>query len=347
MKQRMAINGFGRIGRTVFRAWAMRADAQQALQLVAINERADRDTAIHLARYDSTHGRFPASIEPTVNGLRVLGSDVELYSIDDVISLPWSSSAIDLVLECTGAFSDRATAEQHLQAGANRVLFSQPAEPDVDLTVVWGINHHQLRAQQRIVSAGSCTTNALCPVLSVLDDRFGIEAGTVTTVHSAMNDQPLLDAYHNTDLRKTRAAFQSIIPVDTGLAIGVPRILPNLKDKLTAHALRVPTLNVSAMDVAVYTQSPCSVATINAALAQAANNELSGILGFTTEPLASCDFNGELCSSVVDASQTQVSVDRLVKVLIWFDNEWAYANRLLDIALRLGELGPFQGTSGP
>lgn len=342
MSQRLAINGFGRIGRTVFRVWAQRPDALAALDLVAINERADRDTAIHLARFDSTHGRFPGSIEPAPNGMRVSTNalserDIALFSEEAITSLPWAKLSVDVLLECTGAFSDRATAELHINTGARRVLFSQPAEPDVDLTVVWGVNDHQLAASHRIVSAGSCTTNALIPVLKVLDDCFGIEAGTVTTVHSAMNDQPVLDAYHNTDLRKTRAAFQSIIPVDTGLAIGVPRILPQLEGKLTAHALRVPTLNVSAMDVTVYTQRDCNAKAVNDALAKAAD-ELSGILGFTTAPLASCDFNGESCSSVVDASQTQVSANRLVKVLIWFDNEWAYANRLIDIAMRLGTL---------
>jgi len=208
----------------------------------------------------------------------------------------------------------------------------------VDATIVWGDNHNTLRPSHEIVSAGSCTTNALCPVLDVLHKTFGIEAGTVTTVHSAMNDQPVLDAYHHTDLRKTRAAFHSIIPVETGLAVGVPRILPELEGKLTAHALRVPTLNVSAMDVTVQTSHPATAAAVNDALAEAASGALSGILGYTTEPLASCDFNGEMCSGVVDASQTQVSGQHLLKVLVWFDNEWAYANRLLDIAQQLSRL---------
>ncbi len=343
MTQRLAINGFGRIGRTAFRVWAQRPDALAALDLVAINERADRDTAIHLARFDSTHGRFAGSIEPSpdgmcVNNAALSNKNIAIYNHDTIDTLPWDSLSVDTVLECTGAFSDRATAELHVQAGARHVLFSQPAEADVDLTVVWGVNDNQLTASHQIISAGSCTTNALIPALKVLDDCFGIEAGTVTTVHSAMNDQPVLDAYHNTDLRKTRAAFQSIIPVDTGLAIGVPRILPQLEGKLTAHALRVPTLNVSAMDVTVYTQRDCTAKAVNDALAKAAHHELAGVLGFTTAPLASCDFNGETCSSVVDASQTQVSGNRLVKVLIWFDNEWAYANRLIDIALRIGAL---------
>ena len=338
MSYRLAINGFGRIGRTVFRALAQRPDARAALSLTAINELADADTVAHLARYDSTHGRFTGRIALEHGALCVDDHRIALLSEPDVAQLPWSEHGVDLVLECTGAFSDRETAELHKQAGARRVLFSQPAQPTVDATVVWGINQHTLSADHTVVSAGSCTTNALCPVLQVIHERFGIEAGTVTTIHSAMNDQPVLDAYHNTDLRKTRAAFQSIIPVDTGLAIGVPRILPELEGKLTAHALRVPTLNVSAMDVALLTHSACDADAVNTALADAAQSALAGVLGFTTEPLASCDFNGETCSSVVDASQTQVSAGKLIKVLIWFDNEWAYANRLIDIALHFSAL---------
>ncbi|MDB2353049.1 erythrose-4-phosphate dehydrogenase, partial [Luminiphilus sp.] len=202
----------------------------------------------------------------------------------------------------------------------------------------WGLNQSELHADHRVISAGSCTTNALCPVLKIMDDAFGIEAGTITTVHSAMNDQPVLDAYHHTDLRKTRAAFHSIIPVDTGLAVGIPRILPKLANKLTAHALRVPTLNVSALDITLQTQLRCDAASVNHALVAAAEGSLAGILGIATEPLASCDFNGESCSGVIDASQTQVAGDRLVKVLVWFDNEWAYAQRLLDIVQYVGTL---------
>jgi D-erythrose 4-phosphate dehydrogenase len=242
------------------------------------------------------------------------------------------------VIESTGAFSDRVTAEQHINSGARRVLFSQPAQSDVDATIVWGLNQSELQGNHQIISAGSCTTNALCPVLKIIDDVFGIEAGTITTVHSAMNDQPVLDAYHHTDLRKTRAAFHSIIPVDTALAVGIPRILPGLADKLTAHALRVPTLNVSALDITLQTRGNCNAASVNGALIAAAESSLVGILGIATEPLASCDFNGESCSGVVDASQTQVAGDRLVKILVWFDNEWAYAQRLLDIVQHLGAL---------
>lgn len=342
MSQRIAINGFGRIGRTVLRAWSQQKALREALQIVAINEIADPDTVAHLARYDSTHGRFPGTITHTAEALNIDGQSIRLLREANIPKLPWGNLNIDVVLECTGTFSDRATAEQHLAMGAERVLFSQPAQSDVDATIVWGLNEASLGAGDRIISAGSCTTNALCPVLKVIDGCFGIEAGTITTVHSAMNDQPVLDAYHHTDLRKTRAAFHSIIPVDTGLAVGVPRILPDLAGRLTAHALRVPTLNVSALDITLHTRSQCTVTAVNEALATAAQGDLLGILGVTTEPLASCDFTGESCSGVVDASQTQVAGNNLVKVLVWFDNEWAYANRLLEITQHLGTLPPPQ-----
>lgn len=270
--------------------------------------------------------------------LQVDGKSISLLRETRIDNLPWHDLGIDLVIESTGAFSDRTTAEQHINSGARRVLFSQPAQPDVDATIVWGLNQSELRADHRIISAGSCTTNALCPVLKIIDDAFGIEAGTITTVHSAMNDQPVLDAYHHTDLRKTRAAFHSIIPVDTELAAGIPRILPKLTNKLTAHALRVPTLNVSALDITLQTRRSCHAAAVNGALSAAAESSLIGVLGVATEPLASCDFNGESCSGVVDASQTQVAGDHLVKILVWFDNEWAYAQRLLDIIQHVGAL---------
>ena len=338
MKQRIAINGFGRIGRTVLRAWTARESLHETVEIAAINEIADPETVAHLARYDSTHGRFPGTVTGTDDSLQVNGQSIALLRQAQIDSLPWRDLEIDLVIESTGAFSDRLTAEQHISSGARRVLFSQPAQSDVDATIVWGLNQSELHAEHRVISAGSCTTNALCPVLKIIDDAFGIEAGTITTVHSAMNDQPVLDAYHHTDLRKTRAAFHSIIPVDTGLAVGIPRILPKLANKLTAHALRVPTLNVSALDITLQTQLRCDAASVNHALVAAAEGSLAGILGIATEPLASCDFNGESCSGVVDASQTQVAGDRLVKVLVWFDNEWAYAQRLLDIVQYVGTL---------
>jgi D-erythrose 4-phosphate dehydrogenase len=220
---------------------------------VAINELADAATVAHLTRYDSTHGRFPGSVEPcaTTACVSPRAGGQALLREADVAALDWSALGVDTVLECTGAFSDRAGAEAHLRGGARRVLFSQPAQADVDATIVFGINHRTLAAEHRIVSAASCTTNGIVPVIAALDAAFGIDYGTITTIHSAMNDQPVLDAYHHTDLRKTRAAGQSIIPVDTGLARGVERIFPAMAGRFTAQALRVPTLNVSAMDLTV------------------------------------------------------------------------------------------------
>ena len=328
---RMAINGYGRIGRSVLRA-LYESPLRDHLQVVAINELADAGTVLHLSRYDTTHGRFPGSLEGDEHALRVDGDVVTLLNHADIGKLPWGDLGVDLVLECTGAFSDRATAERHLQQGAGKVLFSQPAQSDVDATVVYGINHHDLRAEHRVVSSASCTTNAIVPVIQALDATVGIDSGTITTIHSAMNDQPVLDAYHHTDLRKTRAAGQSIIPVDTALAVGVERILPAMAGRFSAQALRVPTLNVSALDLTIQTRLDTDVETINRVLNDAAQAAFEGVLGYTEEPLASCDFNHDARSSIVDASQTRVSGTRLVKVLTWFDNEWAYANRMLDVA---------------
>ncbi|MEH6586737.1 MAG: type I glyceraldehyde-3-phosphate dehydrogenase [Halioglobus sp.] len=328
---RLAINGYGRIGRSVLRA-LQESSLQSRLQVVAINELADASTVLHLTRYDSTHGRFPGQLQGNEQELLIAGEPIRLLRSADIKALPWGDLGVDMVLECTGAFTDRATAEQHLHQGAGKVLFSQPAQSDVDATVVYGINEAELRAEHRVVSAGSCTTNGIVPVIRALADAVGIESGTITTIHSAMNDQPVLDAYHHTDLRKTRAASQSIIPVDTGLALGVERVLPEMKGRFSAQALRVPTLNVSAMDLTIQTQTDTDVAAVNRALHDAAQSRFAGVLGYTEEPLASCDFNHDLRSSIIDASQTRVSGNRLVKVLTWFDNEWAYANRMLDVA---------------
>ena len=328
---RLAINGYGRIGRCVLRALQESA-YRDRLQVVAINELADAGTVLHLTRYDSTHGRFPVELSGDDSSLTVAGQGITLLRHEHIDDLPWAELGVDLVLECTGAFSDRAMAEKHLSRGAGRVLFSQPAEPDVDATIVYGINQDSLQAEHTVASAGSCTTNGIVPVIRALADTVGIESGTITTIHSAMNDQPVLDAYHHTDLRKTRAASHSIIPIDTGLARGVERVLPEMRGRFSAQALRVPTLNVSALDLTVQTCQSTDVEAINRVLRDAAQSRFNGVLGYTEEPLASCDFNHDLRSSIVDASQTRVSGERLVKVLTWFDNEWAYANRMLDVA---------------
>jgi len=334
---RLAINGYGRIGRSILRA-LYESPLRNDLEVVAINEIADAGTVLHLTRYDSTHGRFPKILEGDAKHLRVDGDAIVLLNQPGIGELPWARLGVDIVLECTGAFSDRATAEQHLSQGAGKVLFSQPAEPDVDKTVVYGINHPELSASHRIASNASCTTNAIVPVIKALEDVVGIEHGTITTIHSAMNDQPVLDAYHHTDLRKTRAASQSIIPVDTELAKGIERLLPDMLGRFSAQALRVPTLNVSALDLTVQTRLDTDVSAINRILREASQSCFDGVLGYTEELLASCDFNHDSRSSIVDASQTRVSGRRLVKVLTWFDNEWGYANRMLDVARYWGSL---------
>lgn len=334
---RLAINGYGRIGRSILRA-LYEGRHRESVSIVAINELADARTALHLTRYDSTHGRFALPLSGDARALHVDGDEIALFNHADIQALPWDALGVDIVLECTGAFSDRATAQQHLDCGARKVLFSQPAEADVDRTIVYGVNHETLRADDRIVSNAACSTNAIIPVIVALEESLGIEAGTITTIHSLMNDQPVLDGYHHTDLRKTRAAGHSIIPVDTGIAKGIERLLPEMAGRFSAQALRVPTLNVSALDLSVQTRTDTSERDVNHILRSAAQSKFSGVLGYTEELLASCDFNHDPGSGIVDASQTRVSGSRLVKVLTWFDNEWGYANRMLDVASYWGSL---------
>ena len=333
MAYRIAINGFGRIGRSILRALYESTD-YPGLQIVAINDLADIETLAHLTRYDSTHGRFlgTVKVEKASGDLLVNGDRIAVSQTSDLNALPWQGLDVDLVMECSGAFTDRAQAECHLQTGARRVLFSQPAESDVDATLVYGINHEQLSAEARIVSNASCTTNCIVPVLKALDQSFGLLSGVITTIHSAMNDQPVIDSYHNSDLRKTRSAMQSIIPVDTELARGIERILPHLQGMLEAQAIRVPTVNVSAMDLTVSLKRSATAEQINEALKDFANALPPNVLGVSDELLASCDYNHDPRSAVVDSNQTRVAPNNLVKLLVWFDNEWAYANRMLDVA---------------
>jgi len=328
---RVAINGYGRIGQCVLRA-LYENGYRDHLQVVAINELSDIDTIAHLTRYDSTHGRFQGEVAVDGDNLVVNGDAIRVLRHPEPSELPWRLLDVDLVLECSGAFTDRATAQQHIDAGATRLLFSQPAGPDVDRTVVYGVNHQQLSADDVIVSSGSCTTNCLVPVIQVLDDAFGVEQGSTTTIHAAMNDQPVIDAYHHQDLRRTRSALHNIVPVDTGLARGIERLLPGMKDKFSSVAMRVPTLNVSAIDMVVNVRESTDVAAVNRLLQQAAKGSLQGILGYTDELLASSDFNHDAHSGVVDGGQTRVTGGTMVKVLCWFDNEWGFANRMLDVS---------------
>ncbi|WP_444958951.1 type I glyceraldehyde-3-phosphate dehydrogenase [Microbulbifer sp. ZKSA002] len=330
MTTRIAINGYGRIGRSVLRA-LYESGARDSLQIVAINELADCDTIAHLTKYDSVHGRFSGEVSVHEDVLEVNGDSIAVTHCERLEDLDWLRDQVDIVLECTGSFKQRRSAELHLAAGAKKVLFSQPASRDVDATIVYGVNDHILNGKEQIISAASCTTNCSVPVIAALDKAFGIEAGVITTIHSAMNDQPVSDAYHHTDLRKTRSAVSSVIPVDTALARGIERILPNLVGKFEAQALRVPTVNVSAIDLSVSLQREVSREDINALLKSVSKSEFNGVLGFTQEPLASCDFNHDPRSGIIDASQTRVAGNRLAKILIWFDNEWGFANRMLDL----------------
>ncbi|GHD50577.1 erythrose 4-phosphate dehydrogenase [Marinobacter persicus] len=328
---RVAINGYGRIGQCVLRA-LYENGYRDYLQVVAINELSDIDTIAHLTRYDSTHGRFQGEVSVDDSDLVVNGDHIRVLRHADPEDLPWGLLDVDLVLECSGSFSDRSMAEKHLDSGAKRLLFSQPAESDVDRTVVFGVNEADLDASDRIVAAASCTTNCLVPVIHELDKAFGVEQGSTTTIHAAMNDQPVIDAYHHQDLRRTRSALHNIVPVDTGLARGIERLLPAMKGKFSSVAMRVPTLNVSAIDMVVNVRESTDVAAVNGLLQQAAHGSLKGILGYTDELLASSDFNHDAHSGVVDGGQTRVTGGTMVKVLCWFDNEWGFANRMLDVS---------------
>ena len=296
---------------------------------MAINELAEPEGVAHLLKYDTAHGRFRFPVVLDKQQLVVAGDHITLLQQANIEDLPWGELDIDVVLECTGVNNERAHGEQHIAQGAKKVLFSQPCGPDVDATIIMGINEESLKASDSIVSAGSCTTNCIVPVIQVLDEAFSVSSGTITTIHSSMHDQQVIDAYHP-DLRRTRAASQSIIPVDTKLARGIERILPKFAGKFEAIAVRVPTINVTAMDLSVTLDAKVTIEEVNQALKTAKNGRLSGILDFTEEPLVSVDFNHDAHSCIVDGTQTRVSHKQLVKLLVWCDNEWGFSNRMID-----------------
>lgn len=333
---RVAINGFGRIGRNVLRA-LYESGRQSHIKVVAINEVASAEGVAHLLKYDTAHGRFKGTVDYTDQCLIVNGDKIPLYQQSDIQQLNWAEQAVDIVLECTGVYSGREDAQQHIKNGAKKVLFSQPCGQDMDATIVYGINHQSLQPSDKIVSNGSCTTNCIVPIIQVLDEAYGVESGTITTIHSSMHDQQVIDAYHP-DLRRTRAASQSIIPVDTRLAAGIERILPRFAGKFEAIAVRVPTINVTAMDLSVTLREKVSVNDVNTVLKHAALGALKQIIDYTEEPLVSVDFNHDPHSSIVDGTQTRVSHKQLVKTLVWCDNEWGFANRMLDTALYMHQL---------
>ncbi len=335
---RVAINGFGRIGRNVLRAVYESGKAQQ-IKVVAVNELAQPDAMAHLLQYDTSHGRFCKKITHDQEHLYVHHDSgefdrIRILHLPEIPLLPWRDLEVDIVLDCTGVFGSKVDGELHIQAGAQKVLFSHPGAPDLDNTIIYGVNHETLSAEHRIVSNGSCTTNCIVPIIKVLDDAFGIESGTITTIHSAMNDQQVIDAYHN-DLRRTRSASQSIIPVDTKLHKGIERVFPKFSNRFEAISVRVPTVNVTAMDLSVTINANVKVNDVNQTMIEASQCTLHGIVDYTEAPLVSIDFNHDPHSAIVDGSQTRVSNGQLVKMLVWCDNEWGFANRMLDSALAM------------
>jgi glyceraldehyde 3-phosphate dehydrogenase len=328
MSVRIAINGFGRIGRNFLRA----SKGYKEFEIVAINDLTNAKTLAHLLKYDSIHGIFGADVKSADSGISVDGKEIAISALTDPAKLPWKDLKVDIVIEATGLFTDRASAQKHLDAGAKWVLISAPAK-EPDATVCMGVNEETLDvAKHKIISNASCTTNCLAPVAKVLLNEFGIVRGLMTTIHSYTNDQRILDLPHS-DLRRARAAALSMIPTTTGAAKAVGLVLPELKGKLDGMAIRVPTPNVSVVDLVAELGKDTSVGEVNAALKKAAEGPMKGILQYTEEPIVSIDCNGNSHSSVVDASVTKVLQNRMVKVLSWYDNEWGYSSRLRDLAI--------------
>jgi glyceraldehyde 3-phosphate dehydrogenase len=331
MALKVAINGFGRIGRCFFRA----AQNNKDIEIVAINDLVDPKTNALLLKFDSVHGRFKGTVEATSDGnLKVNGKEIRITALRDPVELPWKELGIDVVVESTGIFASKEKASKHLQAGAKKVVISAPAE-NPDVTVCMGVNDEELKPEHTIISNASCTTNCLAPVAKVLLNSFGIKHGLMTTVHSYTNDQQLLDLAHK-DARRARAAALSMIPTKTGAAKAIGLVIPSMKGKLDGLAVRVPTPNVSLVDLVVETEKATSIEEVNAALKAAAESgPLSKVLNFTTDPVVSIDFNGDPASSTVDSSETKVIDGTMVKVLSWYDNEWGYSNRVADLVAKL------------
>jgi glyceraldehyde 3-phosphate dehydrogenase len=332
MTLKVGINGYGRIGRNVLRA-LYEGDRRAQLQIVAINDLGDAKINAHLTRYDSVHGRFRGEVKIADDALLVSGDRIKVLSERDPAKLPWAALGVEMVFECTGLFTSKAKASKHLEGGAKKVLISAPGGDDVDATIVYGVNQDVLKASQTVISNASCTTNCLAPLAKVLHDALGIKAGIMTTIHSYTNDQVLTDVYHS-DLRRARSATQSMIPTKTGAAAAVGLVLPELRGKLDGFAIRVPTINVSMVDLSFIAARATSVDEVNALMKSAASRApLQGIIEYNDAPLVSVDFNHDPHSSVFDATLTKVIEGTLVKVCAWYDNEWGFSNRMLDTAL--------------
>jgi glyceraldehyde 3-phosphate dehydrogenase len=336
MATRVAINGFGRIGRLVLRSILQRY--KKDLAVVAVNDMADLHTNAHLFRYDSTYGIYPGTVEAGEGVIRIDGDNISVHNQNDPARLPWKNLGVDIVIESTGMFTDGAQVKAHLDAGAKKAIITAPATHE-DITVVLGVNDSQYNPRQHhIVSNASCTTNCLAPVAKVLHDTFGVERGLMTTVHAYTNDQRILDLMHK-DLRRARAAAVNIVPTSTGAAKAIGLVMPELKGKLHGLSLRVPTTTVSVVDLVVTLKKPASAESINKALKNAASAKMAGYLAYSDEPLVSSDFRGNPASSIVDGLSTVVLEEKMAKVLSWYDNEWGYSCRVADLAILMAQKG--------
>jgi glyceraldehyde 3-phosphate dehydrogenase len=327
MTIKVGINGYGRIGRNVLRA-LYEAKRQKDIQIVALNDLGDAKTNAHLTRYDTAHGKFPGEVSVDGDSMIVNGDRIKVLAERDPAKLPWGNLGVEIVLECTGLFTSKAKAGAHLAGGAKKVVISAPGDADVDATIVYGVNHGVLRASHTVISNASCTTNCLAPVVKVLNDRIGVVNGIMTTIHAYTNDQVLTDVYHK-DLRRARSATMSMIPTKTGAAASVGLVLPELKGKLDGFSVRVPTINVSLVDLTFVARRATSIDEINKLMKEAAAGGFKGILAYSDGPLVSIDFNHDPHSAIYDATLTKV-IDTTVKVCAWYDNEWGFSNRMLD-----------------
>jgi glyceraldehyde 3-phosphate dehydrogenase len=337
MAIKVGINGYGRIGRNVLRA-LYEGSHKDEIKIVAINDLGDANTNAHLTRFDTVHGRFPGDVNVDGDSMVVNGDRIRVLAQRDPSKLPWGELGVDFVLESTGFFTSKAKASAHIAAGAKKVVISAPGGDDVDATIVYGVNHKVLKSSFTVISNASCTTNCLAPLAKVLHEEVGILAGVMNTIHSYTNDQVLTDVYH-TDLRRARSATMSMIPTKTGAAAAVGLVLPELKGKIDGFAIRVPTINVSLVDLSFNAGRKTTVEEINAAVKKAASGDLKGILAYNDAPLVSVDFNHDPASSTYDATLTKVIQGTLVKVCAWYDNEWGFSNRMLDTTLAWSKAG--------
>ena len=333
MAIKVGINGYGRIGRNIMRA-LYESKRTKEIQIVAINDLGDTNTNAHLTQYDTAHGKFPGSITIENDNMIVNGDKVRVLSERDPSKLPWGELGVDVVLESTGFFTSKEKAQAHINAGAKKVIISAPGDSDVDATVVYGVNDDVLRSTHTVISNASCTTNCLAPIVKVLHENIGVLAGVMTTVHAYTNDQVLTDVYH-TDLRRARSATMSMIPTKTGAAAAVGLVLPELNGLLDGYAVRVPTINVSMVDLSFTAARETTVQEINSLMKQASETSLSGVLEYNDAPLVSVDFNHNPASSIYDAELSKVINGNLIKVVAWYDNEWGFSNRMLDTTIAL------------